>query len=58
VDIIQAKHGPLLLEVNSSPGLEGIEQVTQVDVATEIVGFLEQAAQKKQRNPSAKRRRR
>jgi ribosomal protein S6--L-glutamate ligase len=58
VDIIQSNHGPLLLEVNSSPGLEGIEHVTQVDVATEIISFLEQAAQKKQRSPSLKRRRR
>lgn len=40
VDIIQSDHGPLLLEVNSSPGLEGIEQSTQVDVAGAIIAFL------------------
>jgi ribosomal protein S6--L-glutamate ligase len=41
VDIIQSRRGPLLLEVNSSPGLEGIEQATQVDVATAIIKQLE-----------------
>lgn len=41
VDIIPSKRGPLLLEVNSSPGLEGIETTTKVDVAGEIVHFLE-----------------
>lgn len=43
VDIIQAQRGPLLLEVNSSPGLEGIESVTGVDIAIEIISFLEQS---------------
>lgn len=55
VDIIQSRRGPLLLEVNSSPGLEGIEQVTQIDVATEIIRFLEQSAARKKRPPSTKR---
>ena len=41
VDLLQAERGPLLLEVNSSPGLEGIEGVTGVDVAQEIVIYLE-----------------
>lgn len=44
VDLIQSHRGPLLLEVNSSPGLEGIESVTNVDIATEIITFLEQSA--------------
>lgn len=44
VDIIRAKQGPLILEVNSSPGLEGIEKSTRKDVATEIIGFIEQNA--------------
>ncbi len=43
VDLIQSHRGPLLLEVNSSPGLEGIESVTKVDIATEIIAFLEQS---------------
>ncbi len=40
VDLLQSVRGPLLLEVNSSPGLEGIERVTGVDVAGEILRFL------------------
>ncbi|MCC7510479.1 MAG: 30S ribosomal protein S6--L-glutamate ligase [Planctomycetes bacterium] len=42
VDLIRAKRGPLVLEVNSSPGLEGIETATGVDVADEIIKFIEQ----------------
>ena len=42
VDIIHSRRGPLLLEVNSSPGLEGIEQATQADVAGAIIEHLEQ----------------
>jgi ribosomal protein S6--L-glutamate ligase len=41
VDIILSRRGPLLLEVNSSPGLEGIERATQVDVASAIIEYLE-----------------
>lgn len=41
VDLIHSERGPLLLEVNSSPGLEGIERATQADVAGAIVRFLE-----------------
>ncbi len=41
VDLIQAARGSLVLEVNSSPGLEGIEGITGIDVATEIVAYLE-----------------
>ncbi len=48
VDIIQSTRGPLLLEVNSSPGLEGVERVTEIDVAKEIIRWLERAIQKKQ----------
>lgn len=42
VDLIRSKKGPLVLEVNSSPGLEGIEKATQKDVASVIIEFLEQ----------------
>lgn len=41
VDLIHSRRGPLVLEVNASPGLEGIETVTQTDVATAIITFLE-----------------
>ncbi len=41
VDIIRSKHGPMVLEVNSSPGLEGIESTTDINVAEEIIRYLE-----------------
>jgi len=40
VDIIRSKHGPLVIEINSSPGLEGIEKSTGVDVASKIISFI------------------
>jgi ribosomal protein S6--L-glutamate ligase len=44
VDLVRSKTGPKVLEVNSSPGLEGIEAATKVDVATAIIKFLEENA--------------
>ncbi|MBC7448430.1 MAG: 30S ribosomal protein S6--L-glutamate ligase [Hymenobacteraceae bacterium] len=41
VDMLQSKRGPLVLEVNSSPGLEGIEKATGTDVADRIVAYVE-----------------
>lgn len=41
VDILQSNRGPLIIEVNSSPGLEGIEKATGVDVAGKIIEYLE-----------------
>ncbi len=41
VDIIRSNHGPLIIEVNSSPGLEGIETATGIDVAGRIIEFIE-----------------
>ena len=41
VDIIRSNKGPLVLEVNSSPGLEGIEGVTGIDIANSIVLAIE-----------------
>ncbi len=41
VDIIRSSKGPLLLEVNSSPGLEGIEGATNIDIATEMIFAIE-----------------
>jgi ribosomal protein S6--L-glutamate ligase len=40
VDLLEAADGPQIIEVNSSPGLEGIETCTQIDVAGEIVSYL------------------
>ncbi len=41
VDMIRSSRGPLVLEVNSSPGLEGIEGATGIDVAGEIIEYIE-----------------
>lgn len=51
VDILQSHHGPVVIEVNSSPGLEGIETATDVDVAGSIIDYLEKSlAQNKSRD--------
>lgn len=42
VDMMRSSRGPLVLEVNSSPGLEGIEKTSGVDVAGKIIEFIEQ----------------
>ncbi|MGF1746688.1 30S ribosomal protein S6--L-glutamate ligase [Vibrio minamisatsumaniensis] len=44
VDILQSKNGPVVMEVNSSPGLEGIEKATSKDVADMIFEFIEKNA--------------
>jgi ribosomal protein S6--L-glutamate ligase len=44
VDLVRTKAGPAVLEVNSSPGLEGIEAATGVDVAARIIEYVEQHA--------------
>lgn len=41
VDMLRSKSGPLVIEVNSSPGLEGIETVTGIDIAGKIVTYIE-----------------
>lgn len=41
VDLLRSKRGPLVLEVNSSPGLAGIEAITEKDIATTIIKFIE-----------------
>ena len=41
VDMLQSSKGPLVLEVNSSPGLEGIEKATQKDIAGAIIRYIE-----------------
>lgn len=43
VDLIRAERGPLVLEVNSSPGLEGVETITGKDIAGMIINFIEEA---------------
>lgn len=44
VDILRSDHGPLVMEVNSSPGLEGIEKATSKDIAGNIIAFIEKDA--------------
>lgn len=46
VDIIRSNHGPVVLEVNSSPGLEGIETTTGKDIAGLIIEHIEKNAKK------------
>ncbi len=41
VDILRSNHGPCVLEVNSSPGLKGIETTSGIDVASKIIDFIE-----------------
>lgn len=46
VDMLQSSRGPLILEVNSSPGLEGIEKATGLNIAGKIIEFLERNGKK------------
>jgi ribosomal protein S6--L-glutamate ligase len=41
VDILRSNHGPVVMEVNSSPGLEGIEAASEKDIAGQIITFIE-----------------
>jgi ribosomal protein S6--L-glutamate ligase len=44
VDLLRSNHGPVIMEVNSSPGLEGIENATGKDIAGMIIKFIEDNA--------------
>jgi ribosomal protein S6--L-glutamate ligase len=44
VDILRSNHGPVVMEVNSSPGLEGIEAATGKDIASLVIEFIERNA--------------
>lgn len=44
VDLLRTRRGPLVMEVNSSPGLEGIEAATATDIADQIIRFIEKNA--------------
>lgn len=54
VDLLRSNHGPVVMEVNSSPGLEGIERATNKDVAGLIVKFIERAARPGKTNTRGK----
>src|SRR5206468_3727558 len=45
VDMLRSNRGPVVMEVNSSPGLEGIETATKIDVASKIIEYIEKNAQ-------------
>ena len=53
VDLLRSNHGPVVMEVNSSPGLEGIEKATKIDVAGKIIEFVAQNAVPEDGKPSA-----
>lgn len=56
VDLLRSRRGPLVLEVNSTPGLEGIEAATGVDVAGAIIAYIEQRLRRRgQPAPAARR---
>ncbi|MDE0128473.1 MAG: 30S ribosomal protein S6--L-glutamate ligase [Gammaproteobacteria bacterium] len=44
VDFLRSNHGPVIMEVNSSPGLEGIEKATAQDIAAQVIAFMEKNA--------------
>ncbi|WP_425319032.1 ATP-grasp domain-containing protein, partial [Rickettsiella grylli] len=46
VDLLRSNRGPLVMEVNSSPGLEGIEKATQKNIAEIIIKSIEKRSQK------------
>lgn len=49
VDLIRSKSGPLLIEVNASPGLQGIEAATGVNIAKEIILFVERNGRRRRK---------
>jgi ribosomal protein S6--L-glutamate ligase len=44
VDMLRSNHGPVVMEVNSSPGLEGVEKATGLDIATKVIEYIEKNA--------------
>jgi ribosomal protein S6--L-glutamate ligase len=44
VDMLRSNHGPVVMEVNSSPGLEGVEKATGLDIAGKMIEFIEKNA--------------
>lgn len=54
VDMLRSNHGPVVMEVNSSPGLEGIEETTGVDVGGKVIEFIEKNARPGRTKTSAR----
>jgi len=55
VDMLQAERGPLILEVNSSPGLEGIEKATGKDIAETIIEYVSRETEEMKKKPGRRR---
>jgi len=55
VDMLQSERGPLILEVNSSPGLEGIEKATGKDIATSVINYVTSVVNAQKNNPNKRR---
>lgn len=55
VDMLQSERGPLILEVNSSPGLEGIEKATEKDIAGSVVRYVINSVEEKRKKPKRRR---
>ena len=55
VDMLQSSRGPLILEVNSSPGLEGIEKTTGKDIASTVINYVAKAVAERKQSPSKRR---
>jgi len=55
VDLLQSERGPLVLEVNSSPGLEGIEKSTEKDIAGSIIKYVTTVVEEQRNNPAKRR---
>ncbi len=51
VDLLRANHGPVIMEVNSSPGLQGIETATGKDIAGLIIEHIEKNASASRKAP-------
>lgn len=54
VDMLRSNHGPVVMEVNSSPGLEGVENATGIDVAGKIIDFIEKKSGPKETRTKGK----
>ncbi len=54
IDIVRSNRGPLIIEVNASPGLEGIEKATGADVAGSIISFIEESMKSDEGRPGSK----
>ncbi len=51
VDMLRTNNGSVILEVNSSPGLEGIEKTTELDIASPLIEYMEKVFESKKHSP-------